>query len=48
MDYQEQALPQDPAEELSLLRDKMKLGLDSPIAYLQRKDSDRHARTRWA
>lgn len=40
IDYQEMALPQDAAEELALLRDKMKLGLDSPIAYLQRKDPD--------
>jgi hypothetical protein len=40
IDYQEQALPQDPAEELSLLRDKMKMGLDSPVLFLMRKDSD--------
>lgn len=40
LDYQEQALPQDPAEEIALLRERMKLGADSPVTYLQRKDSD--------
>jgi hypothetical protein len=40
LDYQEQALPQDPAEELTLLKDKMRLGLDSAVSYLMRKDSD--------
>lgn len=39
-DYQEQSLPQDAGEKVSLLRDKMKLGLDSPIAFLQREDPD--------
>lgn len=40
IDYQEQAIPQDATEEVSLLREKMKLGLDSPVAYVMRKDSD--------
>ena len=40
LDYQETALPLDPAEEISLLKDKEAMGLDSRIAYLQRKDSD--------
>ncbi len=40
LDYQEQAIPSDAVEEVSLLRDKMKMGLDSPIAFLMRKDPD--------
>lgn len=40
LDYQETAMPLDPAEEISLLKDKEAMGLDSRIAYLQRKDSD--------
>lgn len=39
-DYQEQSLPQDAGEKVALLRDKMKMGLDSPLAYLQREDPD--------
>ena len=39
-DFQEQAIPSDPNEEVGLLRDKMKLGLDSPVSYLMRKDPD--------
>lgn len=39
-DFQEQAVPQDAAEKLSLHREKVKSGLDSPIAYLQREDPD--------
>ncbi len=40
VDYQEQAIPSDAVEEISLLRDKMKMGLDSPIDFLMRKDTD--------
>ncbi len=40
VDYQEQAIPSDAVEEVSLLRDKMKMGLDSPVTFLMRKDSD--------
>ncbi len=40
VDYQEQAMPTDAVEELSLLADKMKLGLDSEVSYLMRKDPD--------
>ena len=40
LDYQEQSLPQDAGEKLALLKDKMKLGLDSAIAYMQREDPD--------
>ncbi len=39
-DYQEQAVPQDATEKVSLYEQKAKLGLDSPIAYLQREDPD--------
>lgn len=40
VDYQEQALPQDPLEELTLLDKMVRWGLDSPIAYLMRKNPD--------
>jgi hypothetical protein len=40
VDHSEQALPQDAQEEIALLKDKMSLGLDSPLAYLKRKDPD--------
>ena len=40
VDHQEQAAPLDAAEELSLLKEKLPLGLDSPIRYLMRKDPD--------
>jgi hypothetical protein len=40
VDHTEQALPQDPAEEIKLLDAKMHDGLDSPVAYLMRKDPD--------
>jgi len=40
VDHQEQAIPQDAVEEVDLLEKKMKLGLDNPVAYLQRKDPD--------
>jgi hypothetical protein len=39
-DFQEQAIPMDAVEEVSLLKEKMALGLDSPIAFLMRKDPD--------
>lgn len=41
VDFQEQAIPQDAAEELDLLDKKMRLGLDSVIAYVMRKDPDK-------
>jgi len=40
VDHQEQALPQDAAEEIDLLDKKVRYGLDSPISYLMRKDPD--------
>lgn len=40
VDYQEQAIPTDAVEEVALLREKMKLGLDSPVTYVMRKDPD--------
>jgi hypothetical protein len=40
VDFQEQAIPLDAQEEVDLLIAKMKLGLDSPIAFLMRKDPD--------
>ncbi len=40
VDHSEQAIPQDAMEEVGLLELKMKKGLDSPIAYLKRKDPD--------
>ncbi len=40
LDYQEQSMPQDAMEELALVKEKMKLGLDSIVAYLMRKDPD--------
>ncbi len=39
-DYQEQSMPQDPAEKVALLRDKSRMGLDNPIAFLMREDPD--------
>lgn len=39
-DYQEQSLPQDASEKVALLREKMKLGLDSPVEFLRREDPD--------
>lgn len=40
VDFQEQAIPQDAAEEVALLDEKMRKGLDSPVAYVMRKDPD--------
>lgn len=40
VDHSEQAMPQDAIEEIDLLERKMSKGLDSPIAYLKRKDPD--------
>lgn len=40
VDFREQAIPVDASEELALLRDGMKLGVDSPVAHLQRKNPD--------
>lgn len=40
VDYREQAIPVSATEEVSLLQDKLKMGLDSPIDYLMRKDPD--------
>jgi hypothetical protein len=41
LDYQEQSMPQDAGEKLALLKDKMKMGLDSPIKYFMREDTDK-------
>ncbi len=40
LDFQEQAIPSDAAEEISLLKEKMKLGLDSCVTFVMRKDPD--------
>lgn len=40
VDHQEQATPQDPTEEMALLDLRMRLGMDSPIKALQRRDPD--------
>lgn len=40
VDFQEQAMPQDASEEVDLLDKKMRKGLDSPVAYVMRKDPD--------
>ena len=40
IDHSEQTIPQDATEEVALLDLKMRLGLDSPISYLKRKDTD--------
>lgn len=42
VDHREPSLPQDAIEEIALLSDMMQLGLDSPITYMQRKDTDLH------
>ncbi len=42
IDHREPTLPQDPVAEIVLLADKSRMGLDSPIAYLQRQDTDLH------
>jgi hypothetical protein len=41
VDFQEQAIPMDAAEEVDLLDKKMRKGLDSPVAYVMRKDPDK-------
>jgi hypothetical protein len=40
IDHSEQAMPQDAMEEIQLLDAKMRLGLDSPVKYVMRKDPD--------
>lgn len=40
VDYQEQTIPQDAAEEIALLKEKMPLGLDSPVQYRMRKNPE--------
>ena len=40
VDFQEQAMPTDAAEEVDLLDKKMRKGLDSPVSFMQRKDPD--------
>ena len=40
VDHQEQAIPQDAVEEVELLDIKIRLGLDSAVAYLMRRDPD--------
>lgn len=41
IDFQEQAIPMDASEEVDLLDKKMRKGLDSPVAYVMRKDPDK-------
>lgn len=40
VDHQEQAMPSDALEEVQLLDAKMRIGLDSPVKYMMRKDPD--------
>lgn len=40
IDYQEQAQPQDAGAKLALMHEKAKMGLDSPIKYMMREDTD--------
>lgn len=40
IDFSEQALPLDADEEVNLLDKKMRMGLDSPVSYIQRKNQD--------
>ncbi len=40
VDFSEQTMPLDEAAAVTLLREKCSLGLDSPVAYLMRKDPD--------
>lgn len=40
VDFAELAVPQDATEEVALLDAKMRLGLDNPVAYIQRKNPD--------
>ncbi|TXH41033.1 MAG: hypothetical protein E6Q97_38515 [Desulfurellales bacterium] len=40
VDFTEQTIPLDAKEEIDLLDSKIKLGLDSPIDFLMRKDPD--------
>lgn len=40
VDHAELAIPQDAMEEVDLLDKKMRLGLDNPVAFLQRKNPE--------
>lgn len=40
VDHPSQALPQDPTEEMALLDLQMRVGMDSPVKALQRRDPD--------
>jgi len=40
LDFSEQTIAMDAADEVALLSEKVRLGLDSPIKYLMRKDPD--------
>lgn len=40
VDFQEMSLPQDASEKVALMREKSKLGLDSPVKFLMREDPD--------
>lgn len=40
VDYREQAVAVSATDEVALLRDKVKMGLDSPIDFLMRKNPD--------
>lgn len=41
IDYQEMSMPQDASEKVSLMREKSKLGLDSPVKFIMREDPDK-------
>ena len=41
VDYQEMSMPQDASEKVSLMREKSKLGLDSPVRFVMREDPDK-------
>jgi hypothetical protein len=40
VDHSKMALPQDPTEEVALLQLEMRVGADSPVRYVMRKDPD--------
>lgn len=40
VDFQEMSLPQDASEKVALMRDKSKMGLDSPVKFMMREDPD--------
>ena len=40
LDFQEQTIPQDATEEIALLKEKLPLGLDSPVQFRMRKNPE--------